>query len=231
LDRRAVLDASPLFAALPEARRDEIAGVLVERRYDRDGSVYLRGDEPTALYGVAGGRIRFSAASAEGKEVVLDYAGQGQWFGEIGLFDDGPRVVDATAAEASVLFVLARRELIALCRREPELMFRFLELFSRRIRSAEDIIVDSAFLTLPARLARKLLNLSADAERVEQADGVVALRISQDELGRLAGVTRESAGRQLKQWEREGLVAVDYGRVRIVDPARLRRIVAAAIGE
>lgn len=226
-----LIEASPLFAPLPAAVRSRLAGALVPRRFERDAVVYLRGDEAVAFYGISEGRVRFSAASTEGKEVVLDYAGPGQWFGEIGLFDAGPRVVDARTADRAHLEVLARRDLLALCRAEPELMFRIVELFSRRIRRAEEIIVDASFLGLPARLARNLLHLAVDEAHGEATERGPAIRISQDELGRLAGVTRESAGRQLKAWEREGLVALDYGRVILVNAAGLRRLVSAAIGE
>ena len=231
MDKSELIDASPLFAGLSPAGRGRIGEVLVARRFERDAAVYLRGDEAVAFYGVAEGRVRFSAASIEGKEVVLDYAGPGQWFGEIGLFDAGPRVVDALAADPTQLYVLGRRDLLALCRSEADLLLRFVELFSRRIRVAEDIIIDASFLSLPARLAKKLLHLAADTARTETTPRGTAIRISQDELGRLTGVTRESAGKQLKIWEREGLVEVDYGRVLVVDAARLRRIVAAAIGD
>ncbi|MFN2426769.1 MAG: Crp/Fnr family transcriptional regulator [Candidatus Binatia bacterium] len=231
MDKAQLIDASPLFRGLSSAGRSRIGEVLIVRNFERDSVVYLRGDEAVAFYGVAEGRVRFSAASVEGKEVVLDYAGPGQWFGEIGLFDGGPRIVDARTAEATRLHVLAQRDLLALCRSESELLLRFVELFSRRIRTAEDIIIDASFLSLPARLAKKLLHLAADAERAEMTPRGPAVRISQDELGRLTGVTRESAGKQLKLWEREGIVAVDYGRVIVVDLAHLRRLVAAAIGD
>jgi len=231
LTKAELIDASPLFAGLSEAGRSRIGESLVARRYERDAVVYLRGDEAIAFHGIAQGRVRFSAASPEGKEVVLDYAGPGEWFGEIGLFDSGPRVVDARTAEPTTLHVLARRDLLALCRSETDLLLRFVELFSRRIRMAEDIIIDASFLSLPARLAKKLLHLAADEARTETTPRGTAIRISQDELGRLTGVTRESAGKQLKLWEKEGIVAVDYGRVIVVNPGHLRRIVAAAIGD
>lgn len=231
MEQAELIDASPIFAGLsPEGRR-RMGELLVPRTFERESLIYLRGDEAVAFYGVAEGRIRFSAASVEGKEVVLDYAGPGQWFGEIGLFDAGPRVVDALAAEPSRLLVLARRDLLALCRSEADLLLRFVELFSRRIRMAEDIIIDAAFLSLPARLAKKLLHLASDGARSDATPRGASIRISQDELGRLTGVTRESAGKQLKQWEREGLVEVDYGRVVVLDATRLRRLVAAAIGD
>lgn len=231
MDKADLIDASPLFSGLSPHGRSRIAEVLVPRAFERDAVVYLRGDEAVAFYGVAEGRVRFSAASVEGKEVVLDHAGPGQWFGEIGLFDDGPRVVDATAAEPTRLHVLARRDLLALCRSETDLLFRVVELFSRRIRRAEDIIIDASFLSLPARLAKKLLMLAADPARAEATSRGSSVRISQDELGRLTGVTRESAGKQLKLWEKEGIVEVEYGRLLVVDPAYLRRLVAAAVGD
>lgn len=226
-----LLESSPLFAGLSADGRRRTAELLVPRRLHAGTSIYRRGDEAVAFYGIVDGRVRFSVASVEGKEVVLDQAGPGQWFGEIGLFDAGPRVVDATASEDTRLLVLARRDLLALCRREPDLLLRFVELFSRRIRVAEDIILDASFLSLPARLAKKLLQLATDASRTEETPAGPRVRIAQDELGRLTGVTRESAGKQLKQWERDGLVQIDYGRVLLVDAPRLRRLVAAAIGE
>ncbi len=242
LDAPTLLASSPLFAELGADAVRRVVAALLPRPFKRDATIYLRGDEALGLYGIASGRVRFSAASMEGKEVVLDYAGAGQWFGEIGLFDAGPRVVDAFAAEATELLVLRRADLLGLCRDEPELPFRFLELFSRRIRTAEDIIVDASFLSLPARLAKRLLGLASGSARPEAETGGggtsslrdpagLSVRISQDELGRLTGVTRESAGKQLKAWEREGLVTLEYGRIVVRDAAALRRIVVAATGE
>jgi CRP-like cAMP-binding protein len=230
MDPRTLLASSPLFRDLKASATARLASALVPRHWPKDSAVYLRGDEATAFYGILGGRVRFGAASVEGREFVLDYAAAGQWFGEIGLFDGGPRVVDAFAAEPTDMVVLPRSELLAACSDDPSLPFRFLGLFSRRIRRAEDIIIDAAFLTLPARLARRLLALVEAGEDALAGREDAAVRLSQDELGRLTGVTRESAGKQLKAWEREGIVALEYGRVRVLDVAALRRIVAAAVG-
>jgi len=226
----ALVTESPLFAGLPGDARGRLLAALVPRRYERDAVIYLRGDEALGFYGIRSGRVRFGAASAEGKEYVLNYATAGDWFGEIGLFDDGPRVVDAFAAEPTELLLLRRADLLDLCRREPALPFRFLELFSRRIRTAEDIIIDASFLSLPARLARRLLEMASEVAAAAGNVEPPSIRISQDELGRLTGVTRESAGKQLKAWEREGVVALEYGRIVVRQPAVLRRLVTTAMG-
>jgi CRP/FNR family transcriptional regulator, cyclic AMP receptor protein len=231
LTRAQLIDASPLFTGISAESRRRLEESLVQRRFDKDAVVYLRGDEAVAFYGIAEGRVRFSAGSPEGREVVLNYAGAGEWFGEIGLFDDLPRIVDAIVSEPTTLQVLAARDLLSMCRSDNALLFHFVELFSRRMRMAESVVMDAAFLSLPERLAKKLLMLALDESCSEATPRGPAVRMSQDELGRLTGVTRESAGRQLKLWEREGIVVLDYGRVVIVDPARLRRLVAAVIGD
>jgi len=231
LTRSDLIDASPVFQGISAESRRRLEESLVLRRFEKDAVVYLRGDEAVAFYGIAEGRVRFGAGSPEGKEVVLNYAGAGEWFGEIGLFDAGPRIVDAIVSEATTLQVIAAREMLALCRTDNELLLRFVELFSRRMRMAESVVMDAAFLSLPTRLAKKLLMLAIDESCSEATPRGPAIRIAQDELGRLTGVTRESAGKQLKLWEREGIVELDYGRVVIVDAGRLRRLVAAAIGD
>jgi CRP/FNR family cyclic AMP-dependent transcriptional regulator len=231
LTRAQLIDASPLFTGISAESRRRLEESLVQRRFEKDAVVYLRGDEAVAFYGIAEGRVRFSAGSPEGREVVLNYAGAGEWFGEIGLFDDLPRIVDAIVSEPTTLQVLAARDLLSVCRSDNALLLHFVELFSRRMRMAESVVMDAAFLSLPERLAKKLLMLALDESCSEATPRGPAVRMSQDELGRLTGVTRESAGRQLKLWEREGIVVLDYGRVIIVDAARLRRLVAAVIGQ
>ena len=228
MDAREVLAASPLFGPPNEDSYRRLAGRLIERRLDTDATVYLRGDDAEALYGIGSGRVRFSAVSPEGKELVLDYAGEGQWFGEIGLFDGGPRIVDAHAADKTTLWVLPRRDLLDLCSRDAPLALRFIDLFSARLRVAEEIVADAAFLTLPTRLAKRLLALASVPGRAETGGGHPCVRISQDELGRLTGVTRESVGRQLKLWQNEGLVSLEYGRIELLRTAELERLVRTA---
>ncbi|HYC54956.1 MAG TPA: Crp/Fnr family transcriptional regulator [Candidatus Binatia bacterium] len=228
MDREALISASPVFGGLAATTTERLQRSLASRRFERGEPVYLRGAAAEAFYGVLAGRVRFSASAPDGKELVLDYAEAGRWFGEIGLFDDGPRVVDAIAAQDSELLVLRRRDLLELCGSDPELPLRLLALFSARIRTAEDIIADASFLSLPARMAKKLLMLADDPTRTEQRPDGVAVRIAQEELGRLSGVTRESAGKQLKSWERDGIVTIVYGRVVLHEIERLRRIVTAA---
>lgn len=222
---------SELFAELASTIQAELAALVTVRRFDPDSAVYRRGDAPEGFYHVAQGRVRFTALSPEGRELVLDYAEVGTWFGEIGLFDDGQRVVDAFVAVESELLVIPREPLLELAYREPSILIQVIRLLSRHVRLAGDLLVDSAFLGLGPRLVRRLLKLVALQVPSAPAEASVEIKVAQDELGRLCGGTRESVGRQLKEWEREGLVELGYGKIRLLDRKALARVLARATGD
>ncbi|MFT4569835.1 MAG: CRP/FNR family cyclic AMP-dependent transcriptional regulator [Hyphomicrobiaceae bacterium] len=223
--------SSELFAALPETLHEALAGMVRVRNLPAGLVLYRRGDAPEGFYHVASGRVRFVATSPEGREFVLDFAEAGSWFGEIGLFDGGPRVVDAMVDEDSELLVVPRAALLELAHREPAILIQVIRLLSRHIRTAGDLLVDSAFLGLGARLIRRLLILAEAQVPSAPIDATVEVRVAQDELGRLCGGTRESVGRQLGEWQKAGLVELGYGKIRLCDREALARLLARATGE
>ena len=76
--------------------------------FEENQSIFIKGDEGDALYGILSGKIRISVISLEGKEIILNIMGQGELFGEIALLDEGPRTADATAQTDCQLIRLRR---------------------------------------------------------------------------------------------------------------------------
>ena len=122
--------------------------------------LFLKGDEGDALYGVLDGRIRISSGDADGKEIILNIIDPGDIFGEIALLDGKPRTADASAMAASQLFRVQRSDFLGLMAAEPRLTQHLLEMVCDRIRKTSEMLEDSAFLDLPARLAKRLLSLA-----------------------------------------------------------------------
>jgi CRP-like cAMP-binding protein len=179
--------ASELFAELPAALQAELAALLRPCRVEAGAWIYRRGEAPEGFYHVARGRVRFTTLSPDGREYVLDYAEEGAWFGEIGLFDGGPRVVDAIVDVAGELLVVPRDPLVELAHREPAILVRMIHLLTVHVRKAGELLVDSAFLGLGPRLVRRLLQLADMQVPSAPADATVEVRVAQDELGRLCG--------------------------------------------
>lgn len=209
---------APLVAAL--ARVD---GCLPRRRYAKGEVIFLQGDPGTSLFIVESGRVKITLSSPEGAEVVLARLGPGDYFGELALLDGEPRSADAIAVEPSRLLLLPRDAFLHLLQSDPAFALDLLALVCRRLRQDVAVAQDVAFLDVPARLAKALLQL-AESEGRPVAEGVaLATPLTQTELAGLVGATRESVNKALGCYERQGLIRRIQGGIVVLRPDELRR--------
>ena len=152
----------------------------------------------------------------------------GDTFGEIAVMDGLPRTAGATALEHTTLIVLKRADFLGLIEREPQLAIHLLKLLCQRLRWTSELVEESAFLSGPARLAKRLLILAELHGRPASSDDGKALEmlISQAELARFLGVSRQIVNQHLGDWAKCGWVKLGRGRIVIEDPAALERVVA-----
>jgi CRP-like cAMP-binding protein len=224
---RDALADSDVFGSLTEEEIDRLIAYGHSVRHAKGKAIFQKGDPGDSLMIVLGGRVKISNVSAEGKEAVLNFIEPGQSFGELALFDGKPRSADATAIEASELFVLRRADVLAFIERHPEVAFRAIGVLCERVRRTSELLEDSITLTMPARLARGLIRLARLYGR-PAADGLrIELKLSQRELGGYIGLARENINRQLMLWRQDGVLTVEEGRIVILDQKALQRIADA----
>ncbi len=213
---------------MPEELDDLLAPARVER-FDEGRVLFRKGDPGDKLYVVLAGRISIGTTSEDGKEVVFNVLGRGEVFGEIALLDGKARTADATAMAECHLLVLERKDFMPFLESHPEVAARLIAVLCERVRWVSQSYEDALFMDLPARLAKRLLIL---AESYGEPAGATATRIefplSQQELAKMAGVSRESVNKLLRAWQAQGLIAHDHSHVTILDPARLKRLVEPA---
>jgi CRP/FNR family cyclic AMP-dependent transcriptional regulator len=204
----AMIESSSLFKGLPGDILDKIAKLRVRRRLEPGEVLFRKGDPGDALYGVMAGRLRIHANATDGRDALLNIMGPGDVFGEIALIDGLPRTADATAIDKVELVMLRRAEFLDLLRRENELTLHLLELTCRRLRWLSDMVEDATFLSAPARLAKRLLHLAE--QNGEKSDGGIRinLRLSQRAIGELAGLSRETTNKHLRNWSRLGWITL-----------------------
>ena len=210
-----LLAANPFFASLGAEAVAAIAALCVTRRLSAGQTLFERGDPGDALYAIRRGQIRIATGTDEGRRRTLNLLGSGDVFGEVALFDGRPRTATAVASEATDLFVVWRRDLLALMARQPGVAVQVIELLCARIRWMSAETEEAAFLSLECRLARRLRNLAAD-----YGDEIT---ISQEELAVFVGATRESVNRHLQVWKQAGYLALGRGRIRLLDGPGLAR--------
>ena len=232
-DGREFLAKHDLLGHLTPEELDRLLAPARIERLDEGRVLFRKGDPGDRLYVVLAGRIAIGTTSEDGKEVVFNVLGRGEVFGEIALLDGKARTADATAMAESHLLVLERKDFMPFLESHPEVAARLIAVLCERVRWVSESYEDALFMDLPARLAKRLLRLAESyGEPVEGPTGAAAIRIefplSQQELAKMAGVSRESVNKLLRAWQNEGLIAHDQSHVTILDEARLRRLVEPA---
>ena len=213
-----------LFSDLSTAELIGLAGCMRPRPYTRDEVVYLRGDVGTAFYVIASGRVKIALTSPDGKELILRRLAPGDFHGELALLDDEPRSADAIVTEAGVQLVLQRDAFRHFLAEHPTVASKLLATVSRYLRRDADLIQNTTFLDVPARLARVLLDLAGTAGSELPPDGsVLPERMRQGELASLVGATRESVNKWLGAFERQGLISYERGTITLLRPSGLKQ--------
>jgi CRP/FNR family cyclic AMP-dependent transcriptional regulator len=225
LDKGALLRAHPFFIGLD----DRIVGRLIPhaltRKVKKGTLLFRKGDKGTNLYVVCAGAVRVSAPSDQGKDAVFNLIVPGEIFGEIAFLDGGLRTADAIMIESGELMVIERRDFLPLLQDYPELALRLLEMLCGRLRRTSEQVEDIVFLGLRARLAKALLYLYGHSSSKPPQK----LKVTQREISQLIGVSRESANKQLRVWERQKWLKLERGGLSILSPAALERVVSENI--
>ena len=215
--RRALLAQHFLLARLDENALDTLLAISSERRFTNGQVIFQKGEPGTSMMAVLSGRVRISSYSEDGREIILNMVEPGHLFGEIALLDGKERSADATAMGKTELLILDRRDFLPFLERNPKIAVQLIEVLCDRLRRTSEMVESIAFLDFGARLARLLMQL-ADNYGKETEDGLlIDLRISQADLGNLIASTRESVNRQLSAWTQEGVIAVDQGKITLLD--------------
>ncbi len=216
-DRRASLLAGhSFFRSLSEDQLAELSGLTHERDFSRGQMIFQKGDTGDSLIAVLSRRVKIGTVSSDGKEVVFNIINAGEIFGEIALLDGGVRTADATPLEKSHLLILHRSDFIRFFERHSSFAVSLMEVLCERIRRTTELVEDSIFLDVAARIARRLMYLSREQHHAG-GDQPIQLKISQQELGDFAGISRETTNRVLNQWRESGVIDLGYGALTIND--------------
>jgi CRP-like cAMP-binding protein len=224
LNAQTMLERNRLFRGLPAATIQRVAALSIRRTYAQGAIVFSQADPGDALYGVVTGKIRISASSPDGREMFLNIMEPGDTFGEIALLDGHRRTATASATAPSELIIIMRDHFLELLQREPKLVSHLLQLLCQRIRWTSGLAEESALMGVPARLARRLLSLGKLHGR-ETPSGV-QLTISQEEVARFLGLSRQVVNQYLQNWKALQWVTLGRGSIILVDESALRDVVA-----
>jgi CRP-like cAMP-binding protein len=224
VEKRRLLAANTLLGVLSADQLTELAGRARVEMVPANHTLFCKGDPGAGMMAVIRGRVRISSQSAGGQEVVLNIIRPGEVFGELALLDGAPRTADATTMEASELLVLDRRDFLPFLDRHPQVCIALMRLLVQRLRQTSQHLEDVVFLKLPSLLAKRLLWLAERCGRPVAEGVLIDVRLSQQQLASLIGMTRESVNKQLGEWRQAGLIAIQDQRILIRNETELNRL-------
>jgi CRP-like cAMP-binding protein len=218
-----VLKQAPLFADLDDEALRVVAAQASVRTFRKGALIFYQGDPGDSLYVLAEGVVKVFVTSAQGDEMVLATLRPPDALGEVALLDLGERSASAEAIEPVVAIAFARSTLIELMREIPSIGDAVLRKAGALLRRLTGQAADLVFLDLEGRVAKLLVQM-ADRQGTAGDDVIVLdVGVTQSDLARMVGGSRQSVNAILHGLEGRGFVEVHGREIRIVELDALKR--------
>ena len=202
-------DASP-DDVLNEAELRTLCQRAIVRTFAKNTVVVSEGDKTDSLYIVVSGRVKIYVSDDQGKEIVLNQAGAGEYFGEM-VLDAGPRSASVMTLETTRFLVVPREDFAAFLAESPEFALHLIRKLIRRVRALTHDIKSLALMDVYGRVARMLLELAVER------DGALLIedRPTQQDMANRVGASREMVSRILRELAAGGYIEVARDRITI----------------
>jgi CRP/FNR family transcriptional regulator, cyclic AMP receptor protein len=205
----------PLWS-LPERHLKALADHGTVKAYPKNAIIVSEGDRSDSLYVILSGKVKVYLADEEGKEMVLNTQGPGEYFGEI-MLDEGPRSASVITLEPSKFCIVSKEQFNQFLAHNPEVSLELVRSLIRRVRELTKKVSDLALLDVYGRVRQLLLDLAT-----EQNGKLVVERLTQQEMASRVGCAREMISRILKDLRSGGYIKDDGDCLIIVKKPPLR---------
>lgn len=210
----------PLLASLDDTLRQRVMAAARRRVFKRNEVIFHEGDPGDTLHLVLKGHVAIRVTTPLGERATLTILGPGEAFGELALLgEESDRTATAAAVEGAETMSLHRRDFLDIQRSDPNVGRMLVDALSARVGRLTGHLVEALYESVEVRVARRLVAL-ADTYDDETAE-TINVPLTQEDLASMAGTTRPTANRMLKDLEEAGVVAVSRGRIEILDIAAL----------
>jgi CRP-like cAMP-binding protein len=218
-----VVRRAPLFTALDESAAVSLRASMDAVKIAKGSILFKEGDDGEHLYIIIDGKLKLGTSSGDGRENLLSILGPGEMFGELSLFDPGPRTSTATAVTDAKLLSLSHEKVIPWLRQNPEVSLQLLTRLSQRLRRTNEAVGDLVFSDVPGRVAKALIDLGDRFGKTTPEGLLVNHDLTQEELAQLVGASRETVNKALADFAGRGWLKLDGRSALIADVDRLSK--------
>jgi CRP/FNR family cyclic AMP-dependent transcriptional regulator len=205
-----MLENVSLFSGLSKEALEEIQQHGSVKSFKKNTVVINQDDETDSLYIILSGSVKIYVSGADGREVVLNHQGAGEYFGDLALIDRQPRVASVMTTEPSRFMIISRDDFMRCLSSNPEIALNLIKPMTSRIRMLAQNVSNLALLDVYGRVARTLLQAATEQNGVLMTD-----KLTQQEIADMVGASRAMVSRILKDLKAGGYISIEKKRITI----------------
>ena len=206
MDKLSLLQSVPIFSDLSSSDLNKIAERMIQRTYVKGQMILLEDDLGQTFFVIAGGSVKITRLSDDGREVILAMLGESDFFGEMSLLDGAGRSANVVALEASEVLTLSRNNFLEILQDYPKISISLLEELTQRIRKSDQQIESLSLSDVEQRIGITLIRLAEELGTIKRGSVKIKNLPYQQDIANMAGTSRETVSRTFKLLEEKGLV-------------------------
>jgi CRP-like cAMP-binding protein len=210
-----------LLGGLGEAERRAVLAAATRRKFRRDEVLFHEGDVGDTYHLIAKGKVAVQVSTPNGDLATLSVISAGDGIGELALVGhDTARSATVRALEPTETLMLHRTAFDDLCKRQPGVQRLLIDLLAQQVRRLSQQVLEATFVPAELRVIRRLHEL---ATIYDTGSTPITIPVTQEALATMAGTTRPTVNRALRDLETAGVVELGRGRTEVTDLAVLAR--------
>jgi CRP-like cAMP-binding protein len=212
-----------IFQGIDPTAVEALSSALEPVEFPRAHVIFAEGEPGDRLYIIVSGKVKIGRRSGDGRENLLAVFGPSDMFGELSIFDPGPRTSTATTVTEVRAVTMDRAALHEWIGKRPEIADQLLRVIARRLRRTNNMLADLIFTDVPGRVAKALLQLAQRFGSQEAGMLRVTHDLTQEEIAQLVGASRETVNKALADFAHRGWLRLEGKSVLILEPDRPAR--------
>lgn len=217
-----ILQSIPLFSLLHKQQLEEVGKSIFERSYQKGRIIFMEGEPGEAIFFIKSGRVKVTKQTKDGREHILHFINPGEVFAEVILFDESTYPATAEVVEDCTVGMIRNADMEKIISNHPDIALALLRIMARRLRIAQNQLIELALMDTTRRAASMLLFLAGEQGIKTDRGIIIDISLTNQDLASLIGTSRETANRILNDFKRQKAIDLKKGQVTILDKYKLR---------
>lgn len=215
------VSTSGIFCTMSEKN----LGILEQARgnnfYKKGQTIFYEGNHTNGLFCIYSGKVKLSKLGENGKEQIVRFAKTGNILGYRSLLSNDTYHATATAMEDCYVCLLSKDRFMEILESDPKLSMSIVQLLSKDLKSAEQLLIDIAQKSVIERISEALVLLKNTFGYADEGEDTINVTLTRSEIADIAGTTTETTIRTLVQLDKEGLIKLVDKKINILNLEKL----------